>query len=103
MVKYTGIYAGLTIISLFLGAAALIAMLADLLLQLAVKIPLLTRLAFMKTAPESESIFSFFYFNLEKLAGADGYFNTGAIKKVSLVFDRTESGVIILNNIGFMP
>ena len=62
----------------------------------------MTKLAFMKTAPESESIFSFFYFNLEQLAGGDGYFNAGTVKKVSLVFDRTESGVIILNNIGFM-
>ncbi len=63
----------------------------------------MTKLEFMKTAPESESIFSFFYFNLEQLAGGDGYFNAGAVKKVSLVFDRTESGVIILNHIGFMP
>ncbi len=62
----------------------------------------MTKLSFMKTAPESEPVFSFFYFDLEKLAGG-GDFNTEAVKKVSLVFDRTESGVIILNNIGFMP
>ncbi len=37
MIKYTGIFAGLTIIYLFLFAAALFALLADLLLQLAVK------------------------------------------------------------------
>ncbi len=62
----------------------------------------MTKLSFMKTAPESEPIFSFFYFNIEQLAGV-GDFNAGAVKKVSLVFDRTESGVIILDNIGFMP
>jgi hypothetical protein len=62
----------------------------------------MTKLSFMKTAPESESIFSFFYFNIEQLAG-EVDFNAGTVKKVSLLFDRTESGVIILNNIGFMP
>lgn len=63
----------------------------------------MTKLAFMKTAPESETIFSFFTFSPGKIAENRRDFNIGRVKKVSLLFDRTEEGVIILSNIGLMP
>lgn len=63
----------------------------------------MAKMDFMRTAPKSETVFSFFYFNLDDIAGKDSEFNSENIKKLSLVFDRTESGVIIINNAGLMP
>jgi dienelactone hydrolase len=63
----------------------------------------MTKLAFMKTAPATETVFSFFCFQIDRFSGINRSFNPGNIKKIRLIFDKTEQGVVILNNIGLMP
>lgn len=62
----------------------------------------LTKLAFMNTANESESILQFFYFPLQELLPMNPNFNPEAITGLSFIFDKTETGVVAVSNIGFM-
>jgi pimeloyl-ACP methyl ester carboxylesterase len=60
------------------------------------------KLGFMKTTPGSEHLYHFFYFPLERFAGMNEDFLPDAITRITFLFDETEEGVIILDNIGFM-
>jgi dienelactone hydrolase len=62
----------------------------------------MTKLAFMKSTPGSEHLYHFFHFPLEKFLKTNEKFDVSRIVKISLVFDQTEDGVIILDNLGFM-
>lgn len=62
----------------------------------------MTKLAFMKSTPGSEHLYHFFHFPLEKFLKTNEKFEVKQIVKISLIFDQTEDGVIILDNLGFM-
>lgn len=62
----------------------------------------MTKLAFMKSTPGAEHLYQFFHFPLERFLQSNDKFEVKQIVKISLIFDQTEDGVIILDNLGFM-
>lgn len=67
--------------------------------QLKVK---LAKLDFMNSAPDSEHLYHFFYFPMARFVKLNNKFSPERIVKINLVFDQTEDGVIILDNLGFL-
>ena len=67
--------------------------------QVKAKLP---KLAFMKTAPESEPLYHFFYFPLKRFLSGNDRFSVENLVRITFQFDQTEEGVIILDNLGFM-
>ncbi|MEJ2584312.1 MAG: hypothetical protein P8Z38_04520 [Robiginitalea sp.] len=51
---------------------------------------------------QSEKVFQTFYFPLEELRQSNKAFDPSRIEEIRFVFDKTESGVIVVDNIGFM-
>jgi hypothetical protein len=60
------------------------------------------KLSFMRTTPGSEHLYHFYYFPLNRFGGLNDDFLPEAITRITFLFDETEEGVIILDNIGFM-
>ncbi len=60
------------------------------------------KLSFMSTAPDTETIFDFFSFPVTDLLEENPDFDPTQLSVIRLVFDRTDNGVIMLNNLGFM-
>lgn len=60
------------------------------------------KLPFMATAPDTETIPDFFYFSLEQITGMKPEFDSNSLARIRFVFDRTNEGVVIMNNIGLM-
>ncbi len=55
---------------------------------------------FMSPFPTSEAVLQYFEFPLDDFAATNPALDTTHIAQVRLVFDRTESGVIVLDNVG---
>ncbi len=61
-----------------------------------------TKLSLMQTANETESVMQHLYFPLNELNENGGKFNYENITGVKFIFDRTSTGVVAINNIGFI-
>ena len=62
----------------------------------------LAKIGFLTSTPGSESLYQFYNFKLDRFVGLNEQFQLDKISKISLIFDQTEEGVIILDNLGFM-
>ena len=62
----------------------------------------MTKLAFMQSTSGSEHLYHFFHFPMAKFMLSNEKFDVNQVVKISLIFDQTEDGVIILDNLGFM-
>ncbi|MFN2396247.1 MAG: hypothetical protein ABR597_11225 [Bacteroidales bacterium] len=62
----------------------------------------LTKLSFMQNQSESETILQTFTFPLEQFADEYPDFDFENINCISFIFDLTQEGVVVINNIGFM-
>ena len=56
----------------------------------------------MMDEKESEKVFQTFYFPAEDLQQINPGFNISGLEEIRFVFDKTESGVVNIDNIGFM-
>ena len=57
---------------------------------------------FIKDDKQSEKVFQTFYFPAEAIQKINPDFNISGLKEVKFIFDRSESGVVVIDNIGFM-
>ncbi len=57
---------------------------------------------FLTEGQESEKVFQTFYFPLEELLKRHPEFEGSGLEEIRFIFDRSESGVVVLDNIGFM-
>jgi uncharacterized membrane protein len=62
----------------------------------------LTKLAFMQNVAESETISQFYHFPLWQLVTENPEFDPEQLARIRLVFDISNEGVVVLNNLGFM-
>lgn len=62
----------------------------------------LTKYAFLNANDDAEAIPDFFYFNLDKLQPKYPNFSMNKLHSIRFIFDKSPSGVIILDDIGFM-
>jgi hypothetical protein len=62
----------------------------------------MTKMSFMQTSGETESIQQFLYFPLNELDCTMQEFDIENIAGISFIFDRTPTGVIAVSNIGFI-
>ena len=60
------------------------------------------KLSFLSTTPGSENQYQFFHFPLDRFLEQNKSFSPGKLVRISLVFDQTEDGVVILDNLGIM-
>lgn len=51
---------------------------------------------------QSEKVFQTFMFPLEEIAARNSIFETREITQIQFLFDKTTSGVVVLDNVGFM-
>jgi len=58
---------------------------------------------FMYSTDLSEPVFQTFEFPLEKFVNSNPEFDPGTLKSIRFLFDKTPSGVVIMDNIGFRP
>jgi hypothetical protein len=56
---------------------------------------------FMTKEAKSEIVFQTFFFPINDFKKKNPGFNPGGIKEIGFVFDRTEEGVVLIDNIGF--
>jgi len=57
---------------------------------------------FIKDDKQSEKVFQTFYFPAEAIQKVHPDFNISGLIEVKFIFDRSESGVVVIDNIGFM-
>jgi hypothetical protein len=62
----------------------------------------MAKFGFLTSTPSSESLYQFYKFQLDRFVGLNEQFQLDKISRISLIFDQTEEGVIILDNLGFM-
>lgn len=60
------------------------------------------KMAFIKGDTESENVFQTFYFSLENIQKKYPDFKPAKLAAIRFVFDKNESGVVVIDNIGFM-
>ncbi|MBI9108865.1 MAG: hypothetical protein JEZ04_19135 [Spirochaetales bacterium] len=58
---------------------------------------------FMYSTKLSEPVFQTFEYPLEKFVNNNAEFDSGTLESIRFIFDKTPSGVVILDNIGFRP
>lgn len=63
---------------------------------------MITKTGFVKDDIQSEKVFQTFYFSVKDIQKINPDFDFSTIEKLSFVFDRNESGVVSIDNIGFM-
>lgn len=63
----------------------------------------LGKMDFMSIIPSSEAIFQTFEFRLADFTRANRRFDPARLVEVRFIFDRTQAGVVILDEIGFRP
>lgn len=63
----------------------------------------LGKMDFMGIIPSSEAVFQTFEFRLADFARANPRFDPARLVEVRFIFDRTPSGMVILDEIGFRP
>jgi dienelactone hydrolase len=56
-----------------------------------------------RTVPPAHPVFQTFHFPLAHFAAANAAFDPAAIRSMSLVFDRTPAGLVLLDEVGFRP
>ncbi|MDX5340743.1 MAG: hypothetical protein LPK25_17080 [Cyclobacteriaceae bacterium] len=61
------------------------------------------KIQFLDKKDESESIFQIFPFELEKYARQNPQFQIQALHQIRFIFDQSEKGVVILDQVGWMP
>jgi hypothetical protein len=62
----------------------------------------LTKFAFLNQNDDAESIPDFFHFNLDTLQSKHPEFDMHRLRSIGFIFDQSKSGVIILDDVGFM-
>jgi pimeloyl-ACP methyl ester carboxylesterase len=62
-----------------------------------------TKLRFLQSASESETIMHKFYFHLYKYKENNPEFDFENITGISFIFENSKPGVVAVNNIGFLP
>jgi hypothetical protein len=60
------------------------------------------KLDFLTDDKESENIFQLFQYPVKTLQGINAKFDIARIKKCHFIFDKSEEGVVVIDNIGFM-
>jgi len=61
----------------------------------------LSKAEFMSPFPTSETVLQHFEFSLADFVAANAAFDPAGLVQVRFLFDHTEAGVIVLDNIGF--
>lgn len=62
----------------------------------------ITKFAFLNASPDSEAVPEFFYFDISTLGATNPLFKLNDLSQVRFVFDQRKSGMIILDDIGFL-
>jgi hypothetical protein len=57
---------------------------------------------FIKDEKQSEKVFQTFYFPAAALVEINPSFEISGLEEVKFIFDKSQSGVIVIDNIGFM-
>ena len=63
--------------------------------------PKLMKADFMTDVAKSDLVFQVFFFPLSKFREQNARLDIGRIQEINFVFDRTEEGVVVIDNIGF--
>jgi hypothetical protein len=63
--------------------------------------PELMKAEFMTDVARSDLVFQVFFYPLSSFKDQNSNLDTGQIKEIRFVFDRTEEGVVVIDNIGF--
>ncbi|GMQ30504.1 chlorophyllase/cutinase-like alpha/beta fold protein [Algoriphagus confluentis] len=61
------------------------------------------KIQFLDKKDETESIFQIFQFDLVKMASRNPDFQLEKLHQIRFIFDRSEQGVVILDQVGLMP
>ena len=64
--------------------------------------PVLWKMGFLTGDTSSEQVFQLFYFPLSDVQKINPNFNPLSIETIKFIFDRSEKGVVVIDNIGFM-
>ncbi|MFP7654390.1 hypothetical protein [Chryseobacterium proteolyticum] len=62
----------------------------------------LTKFSFFNDNPDAESIPDYFYFDLDTVRKKYPELDLDRLKSISLIFDKTPEGVVILDDISFV-
>jgi dienelactone hydrolase len=63
--------------------------------------PKIMKADFMTDVAKSDLVFQVFFFPLSKFGEQNAMLDIGRIQEIRFVFDRTEEGVVVIDNIGF--
>ncbi|SDM97453.1 alpha/beta hydrolase [Kriegella aquimaris] len=63
---------------------------------------IITKTGFIKDDKQSEMVFQTFYFPVNDFQKINPNFNLSNIENIKFIFDKNESGVVAIDNIGFM-
>ena len=63
---------------------------------------IIMKTGFIKDDKQSEKVFQTFYFPAKNFLKINPNFNLSKIENVKFIFDKNESGVVAIDNIGFM-
>ena len=61
----------------------------------------LGKAGFMSPLPASEAVLQHFEFPLADFVAANAAFDPAGLAQVRFLFDRTQAGVVVLDNVGF--
>lgn len=61
------------------------------------------KIQFLDDKDETEPIFQLYQFELEKLAASNPQFSLETLHQIQFIFDQSEQGVLILDQLGLMP
>ena len=64
--------------------------------------PVLWKMDFLTGDTSSEQVFQLFYFPLSDMRKINPNFNPTCIESLKFIFDKSENGVVVIDNIGFM-
>jgi len=64
--------------------------------------PVLWKMDFLTGDTSSEQVLQLFYFPLSAMQKINPNFNPSSIETVKFIFDKSENGVVVIDNIGFM-
>jgi len=61
------------------------------------------KIQFLDKEDETESIFQFYQFDLNKYALKNPFFDPSKLQEIHFIFDQSEAGVVVLDQVGLMP
>lgn len=64
--------------------------------------PVLWKMEFLTGDTSSEQVFQLFYFPVDDMVKINPSFDPKSIQTIKFVFDKSENGVVVIDNIGFM-